>query len=64
MVVVKFDTAKAKGKGQTMSYSITKIEGTWTVIGVREDGTRFDYRFSSKREAQKWAKAYLMPADE
>lgn len=41
-----------------MKMQLVKIEGTWTVIGVREDGTRFNYRFNSKREAKKWMEQF------
>jgi len=41
-----------------MTMQLVKIEGTWTVIGKREDGTSFNYRFGSKREAEKWMKQF------
>lgn len=41
-----------------MKMKLMKIEGTWTVVGERNDGTRFDYRFNSKREAEKWMKQF------
>ena len=43
---------------ETMKCEIVKIDGTWTVLGTREDGTRFDYRFESKRKAQAWVKQF------
>lgn len=41
-----------------MKMQLVKIEKTWTVIGKREDGTTFDYRFNSKREAEKWMRQF------
>lgn len=50
---------KPKERRETeMTMQLVKIEGTWTVIGKREDGTSFNYRFSNKREAQKWMKQF------
>lgn len=42
--------------GNDMKATLTKIEKFWTIIIEREDGTRNDYRFSSKAQAQKWAR--------
>lgn len=39
-----------------MTAKLTKIEKTWTLIINRGDGTTNDYRFSSKKEALKWAR--------
>lgn len=39
-----------------MTATLTKIEKTWTLIINRDDGTTNDYRFSSKKEAFKWAR--------
>ena len=33
---------------------LVKIEGIWTVLGYLSDGTYFDYRFGSKKEAKDW----------
>lgn len=41
-----------------MKMQLVKIEKTWTVIGTREDGTSFNYRFNSKREAEKWMRQF------
>lgn len=38
-----------------MKATLTKIEKSWTIIIERADGTRNDYRFSTKREAMRWA---------
>ena len=35
---------------------LIRIEGIWTVLGYRSDGTHFDYRFGSKKEAKDWIK--------
>lgn len=39
-----------------MKTTLVKIEKNWTIVIEREDGTVNDYRFSSKKEALKWAK--------
>lgn len=39
-------------------FKVVKIEKVWTVIGEREDGTRFDYRFENKRKAEAWVKQF------
>ena len=36
--------------------TLRKIEKNWTIIIERNDGTRNDYRFKSKKEALEWAK--------
>ena len=39
------------------SYTLTKNwEGFWVLILPHEDGTCNDYRFRTKREAQRWLK--------
>ncbi len=40
-----------------MKVTLKKIEKFWTLIIERKDGTKNDYRFSSKVEAIKWAKS-------
>ena len=37
--------------------TLKKIEKRWTIIVEREDGSRNDYRFNTKAEARRWAKA-------
>lgn len=40
-----------------MKATLTKIEKFWMLLIEREDGSRNDYRFNTKAQAQKWAKA-------
>lgn len=37
-----------------MEMQLVKIEGFWTVLGYRADGSHFDYRFTSKTAAEIW----------
>ena len=37
--------------------TLKKIEKRWVIIVEREDGSRNDYRFNTKAEAHRWAKA-------
>ena len=39
-----------------MKATLKKIEKGWTIIIERNNGTRNDYRFSTKKEATTWAK--------
>ena len=39
-----------------MIVKLKKIEMYWVVLGWLEDGTRFDYRFQTKKEAQVYMK--------
>lgn len=39
-----------------MKVTLTKIEKFWTLIIEHEDGTRNDYRFSTKVQAKRWTK--------
>lgn len=34
---------------------LVKIENKWVLIGTREDGTGFNYRYATKAEAKKAA---------
>lgn len=57
-ITFKQETKKLPETGhrrQNMKATLTKIEKSWTIIIERADGTRNDYRFSTKREATKWA---------
>lgn len=38
-----------------MKATLKKIEKSWTIIIERADGTTNNYRFSTKKEALKWA---------
>lgn len=42
---------------KTMKGTIKKIEKFWVIIIEREDGTVNDYRFNTKAEAMRFAKA-------
>jgi len=38
-----------------MKATLLKVEKNWTIIIERTDGTVNDYRFSTKKDATKWA---------
>jgi len=40
-----------------MKATLKKIEKFWTIIIEQRDGSRNNYRFATKREAQAWLKA-------
>ena len=44
------------GQEEHMKATLKKIEKNWTIIIERNDGTRNDCRFSTKKEATAWAK--------
>lgn len=44
------------GKGFKMNAKLVKTCEFWVIVIEREDGTRNDYRFGTKREALAWGK--------
>ena len=46
---------KRKGGHEMTNTKIVKIENKWVLIGTRDDGTCFNYRYGTKAEAKKAA---------